>query len=618
MSNHGRSSLVPARLPWVHPQYTPNGGHASLISQLYILYTALFIDAKSPVSKGLQGYYNVSEGHDGVIKSHYQNLQDLFSHSRYSHPLTIAMAVGLLYLLLSVLWILFSDHLAVQLAADKENLILIQKYKGIGFVLLMTVLIAWLVYALRRRGHVLERALQLVRTDPITGLANRGVAEEYLAARFKDNSGDKHPCGVLLLDVRGLNRVNFSVGRSGGDRLLRMTGKRLQRLARHSDLVARLEGDRFVMVFGALDSESEALGLGARIRSAFEQSVIIDGVEIHVELRGGLAIARRDGNTPFELLDAAERALFRSKKSGHELDVANSQDLISNAGYLMQESLLRRAIREHQFSIALQPQIELDNFSLTGAEVLARWHSPERGEVSPGEFIPLAESLGLIQEITEQVFQCAEQCVRDWIDAGLPVIHICINLSGLDLKTGRILELAEHFLTRTRLPGQYLTLEITESWLMEDHNLALGLVYRLREMGVRIAIDDFGTGYSALSQLIEFPFDYVKLDRTFITGLDRQPKKIKVLTAIQRMAATLGVKTIAEGVETIDELELLEQLGFDEVQGYLLGKPVPVDTFVGRYLVSGNTAFQSMREKLEKRTAGNRRRATRIGPRLTN
>jgi EAL domain-containing protein (putative c-di-GMP-specific phosphodiesterase class I) len=261
---------------------------------------------------------------------------------------------------------------------------------------------------------------------------------------------------------------------------------------------------------------------------------------------------------------------------------------------------LRRAIREKKFTIALQPQVDLDNLTLAGAEALIRWQTPERGNIPPVEFIPLAETLGLIPEITEQVLDAVCCCIDDWNKRGLPEIRMSVNLSGIDLKSGRILDMVSDCLNLHHVPGRLITLEITETWLMEDPNLALGLIHRLRDLGPRLAIDDFGTGYSALSQLIDFPFDFVKFDRPFVSGVDHSPKKAKVLSAIQRMSSTLGAQTVAEGVETIGELAVVEELGINEAQGYLFSKPVPTAEFENTFLKPEQPLFADIREKLEK------------------
>lgn len=539
-------------------------------------------------------------------------LKHLIESGLYSRPLLLALGVGLVYLSISVAWILISDYIAARISADREALLLIQQYKGIAFVIVMTAIISWLVHTLQQRDNVLKRTLEYTRTDSLTGLANRAVAEEYLDSRLQSSTHDGFSCGVLLFDIRELSRINRSIGRTGGDQLLTEVAHRIKSKVRPADLVARLESDRFIVILGPLVTDKEALETGIRILSAFDTPILIDSVEIHVELRGGAALASRDGATTFELLDAAERALYRSKQHGHGIHLANQDDLIASADYLERENLLRHAIRERQFSIALQPQISLNNKKLVGAEALARWNCPGKGEIPPNEFIPLAESLGLIEEITQQILEAVGDCVGEWIEKDLPQLQICVNLSGLDLKSGRILEVVQSFLDRSRIPGHLLTLEITESWLMEDPNLALGLIHRLRKLGPRIAIDDFGTGYSAFSQLIDFPFDFVKFDRSLVAGVDHSPKKAKVLSAVQRMVMTLGAQTIAEGVETIGELALLEELGLDEVQGFLFDRAIPAAEFEARYLNTDEAPFMDILDRLEQYTSNNKNRAVRL------
>lgn len=544
------------------------------------------------------------------------NLRNLADSRARATTLYVAIGIGLFYLIVSVAWILFSDYFAAMLAPGREELVNIQQYKGLGFVAVMTLLITWLVYKLHHHSTVLQRALIFMRTDPVTGLANRAVAEEFLETRLQQAKNHQWTCGVLLFDIRGLNRINRSAGRHGGDMLLKETSVRINSLLRRADLAARLESDRFLIVFGSLTSNDEILTIGKRIQAAFDQPISIEEIEIHIELRGGAAVAPKDGKTVFELLDAAERALYRCKQTNRSLDLASHEDLDGNAGYLEREAELRRAIREHQFTIVLQPQIDLNSFEVIGAEVLARWHCPGRGEVPPGEFIPLAESLGLVQEITEQILLLAGECVMGWQDKGLQPLRLCVNLSGLDLKNDRILELVSTSLEQSHFPHHLLTLEITESWLMEDHNLALGLIHKLRAMGPRIAIDDFGTGYSALSQLIDFPFDYIKFDRSFISAADQLPRKAQVLMAIQRLASTLGAQTVAEGVETMDELLLLHEIGMDEAQGFLFARPLTREQFESQYLTCSQPPFHELKARIdEKHRANGNSRVMRLGAR---
>ena len=521
---------------------------------------------------------------------------------QHRKSLVVAVIVALLYLLISAVWIIFSDYAAAKLSSSQEQLLLIQQYKGLGFVSVMTLLIAWLVYNVHQRGVIMENAMQHIRTDLVTGLANRVVAEEFINNRLQSLGYSIEHCGTILFNIREFKRINLSVGRSGGDSLLYEIAQRIKKIARPTDLVARLENDRLLIVLGRLTNQRVALTVGNKIQDAFKNPVTVNGIEVQIELQGVVAMAPENGRTAFELLDASERALYRNKTKRNKayVELVSKEDLESRVGNLELEAELRRAIREKKFTIALQPQVDLDNLTLAGAEALIRWQTPERGNIPPVEFIPLAETLGLIPEITEQVLDAVCCCIDDWNKRGLPEIRMSVNLSGIDLKSGRILDMVSDCLNLHHVPGRLITLEITETWLMEDPNLALGLIHRLRDLGPRLAIDDFGTGYSALSQLIDFPFDFVKFDRPFVSGVDHSPKKAKVLSAIQRMSSTLGAQTVAEGVETIGELAVVEELGINEVQGYLFSKPVPSAEFETTFLKPEQPLFADIREKLEK------------------
>jgi len=521
---------------------------------------------------------------------------------QHRKSLVVAVIVALLYLLISAVWILFSDYAAAKLSSSQEQLLLIQQYKGLGFVSVMTLLIAWLVYNVHQRGVIMENAMQHIRTDLVTGLANRVVAEEFINNRLQSLGYSIEHCGTILFNIREFKRINLSVGRSGGDSLLYEIAQRIKKIARPTDLVARLENDRLLIVLGRLTNQRVALTVGNKIQDAFKNPVTVNGIEVQIELQGVVAMAPENGRTAFELLDASERALYRNKTKRNKayVELVSKEDLESRVGNLELEAELRRAIREKKFTIALQPQVDLDNLTLAGAEALIRWQTPERGNIPPVEFIPLAETLGLIPEITEQVLDAVCCCIDDWNKRGLPEIRMSVNLSGIDLKSGRILDMVSDCLNLHHVPGRLITLEITETWLMEDPNLALGLIHRLRDLGPRLAIDDFGTGYSALSQLIDFPFDFVKFDRPFVSGVDHSPKKAKVLSAIQRMSSTLGAQTVAEGVETIGELAVVEELGINEAQGYLFSKPVPTAEFENTFLKPEQPLFADIREKLEK------------------
>lgn len=539
----------------------------------------------------------------------------MLNHWQYNKVLLLSIGIGVFYLLLSMGWILFSDHLAIKFASSQRELEMIQQYKGLGFVAVMSLLITWLVYRIQRHGLLLKRTLHNIHTDVVTGLSNRTVAEKFMDKCLETIDKNNQSCGIILINIRGLSRINRSVGRSGGDYILFKVAQRIRKIFRPNDLIARLESNRLLVILETIDDQEEAADLAKRILEAFNRPIRINRVDVQVDLQCVLAIAPKDGRTTSELLDAGERALYRVKKSNMEANLVliNKDDLKNDSKNLELEAELRRAVHDRKLTIALQPQIRLDTFEVDGAEALVRWNSSKFGNISPAEFIPMAESLGLVQEITRQVLDNVGSCLAEWKKKDTGDINIAVNLSSLDLRSGQILEVVKSFLDRYHIPGNLITMEITETWLMEDPNIALGLIHRLRETGPRFAIDDFGTGYSALGQLIDFPFDCVKFDSSFVSGINHSPKKAKVLTAIQRLSATLGAETIAEGVETMEELALIEQIGIYGAQGFLFAKPVTPGEFETRYLNPDKPPFEEIQQELEKLKSQNPNPAIRIG-----
>lgn len=500
-------------------------------------------------------------------------------------------------------WSHYTDRLAAGLFENWIEYLRISQYKVEGFAI-AAFAIGWLILTLNKHGKALDKSLAYSLIDPLTGLSNRVAAEKYLAGLISKSSRTSACCAVILLDVHQLSRINHSLGRSSGDILLKQSAQRINFMLKQPDMVARLGGDRFLVVLNQVSGPQDALKVGMRIQQAFDSPFLISDTEIEIDMRGGIALAPNDGIASSDLIAAAERALKRNRKKGKGLDLADDEDFSRNSGALRREMQLRRAIRNQEITIALQPQIDLRTFDLVGAEALARWKVPNEAVLMPNEFIPLAESLGIIEEITKQVLSSLVHHAVDWQNRELRQIQLSVNLSGLDLKSDRIIKEIESFLRASALPPHLLTLEITESWMMDDPHLSLGLIHKLRAMGPRIAIDDFGSGFSALSQLIDFPFDYVKFDRCFVANIDKSPKKAQLLLAIQRMATTLGARTVAEGVETLGELKLLREMGIDEAQGYLFSKPMDCSDFEPRFLDPAYSPFHDYKSRLEKLGAG--------------
>ncbi|MBA1149474.1 EAL domain-containing protein, partial [Ectothiorhodospiraceae bacterium WFHF3C12] len=406
----------------------------------------------------------------------------------------VAALTGLVYLTASLAWIAFSDQLAAFLATNKQELAAYQAYKGFGFVTVMSVLVAAGAYLLEHRREQVTEILHSIRTDALTGLPVGAVAEEVIERQLERDA----PFSVLLLDVRQLARINDALGRSVCDTVIQRVAQRIRDNAGPADVVARLEGDKFIIVFPPGAGEERARGIGARICSAFSEPITVDDTEVNLDLWLAMAIAPRDGHTAAVVLDSCERALQRAKTADQVCTVFSGPGDSETRTVLKLEADLRRAIREQQFGIVLQPQIDLHTFRVVGAEALVRWHEPHRGIVSPAEFIPVAESLGLVGDITNQVLEKAVEQWSAWSRRDPEPIRLGINLSGVDLNSKRIISSVAAALNRHRMPGHYLTLEITETWLAQNPEIALSIVERLRALGAQIAVDDFGTGYSSL------------------------------------------------------------------------------------------------------------------------
>lgn len=514
----------------------------------------------------------------------------------------VALGVGSGYLAVALCWIVFSDQFVELLTTGKGELATYQTYKGLAFVAVMAGLIGIGAYVAERRREQVVRHLRSLQTDALTGLPALSVAEQRIDRQVRAGAA----FGVLVFDVRNFGRFNQGLGRGAGDALLREIAERLSACAKQEELAVRMEGDKFLVVLPAGTEEGPAVGRGADICAVLRGAVATLGTDIAMDLCVGLAMVPRDAETVSGVLDACEAALYRAKVQKAMWATAASGAESAHARSLLHlEADLRRAIRDRQFQIVLQPQLSLRSFRVIGAEALVRWHHPERGVVGPGEFIWLAESLGLITDITEQVLELGVEQWQRWPQASR--MRLGVNLSGVDLGSERIVEALTEVLGRFGLPGEQLTLEITESWLAQEPECAFRLLERMRGLGTHIAVDDFGSGYSSLAQLSRFAVDCIKIDRGFVTAAHDCPRRSAVLEAVRHLATALGTRTLAEGVETFDELLLLKRLGFDQAQGYLFGRPVPPAEFEARYLRNGLVPdFQVLRERAEVALADSR------------
>jgi diguanylate cyclase (GGDEF)-like protein len=387
---------------------------------------------------------------------------------------------------------------------------------------------------------------------------------------------------VLYLDLNRFKLVNGTLGRAVGDELLSLVSQRLRAALREQDVVGHLSGDEFAVGLFDIRQHFEASTVAQKLQAALAAPFIVQGHELRVGAGIGIAVYPQDGEDAETLLRSADIAMVRAKENAQDPDHSVAfYSLEMNAGMqqrMQTESGLRHALRNNELLVHYQPKFEIASHRLVGAEALVRWQHPVRGMVPPSEFIPLAESTGLIVQVGEWVLEqaCAQAAI--WQRAGLPPFRLAVNVSAREFTPslpGRVAET----LRRYRLDPHWLELEITESTLMHDIEHVIAIMDRISALGVALSLDDFGTGYSSLSYLKRFPIDTLKIDRSFTTGIPLDPSDCAIASTIIGMGRKLGHRVIAEGVETLEQLEFLRQAGCDEVQGYLYGKPLPAYEF---------------------------------------
>lgn len=426
--------------------------------------------------------------------------------------------------------------------------------------------------ALAQQKEAVERAKEhsdhSAHHDGLTGLPNRTYFRKALEAALA-RRGDR--VAVLCLDLDGFKNVNDKYGHEAGDQLLIEAGRRIRKCLRGTDIVARLGGDEFAVIETAVERPSDASALAKRILNALSGPFEINGRRITSGTSIGIALSPDDGLSIDELLKKSDLALYRSKNEGRGTYRFFEQEMDAR----MQERRaleldLREALDNDEFELQYQPLVNLESSAISAFEALIRWNQPVRGLVSPADFIPLAEETGIIVAIGEWVLHQACTEAASW---PLPY-GIAVNLSPIQFKSGDIVETVKNALAVSGLEAKRLELEITESVFLLNSEATLSILHRLRDLGVRIAMDDFGTGYSSLSYLQNFPFDKIKIDRSFVSNLSKGKESIAILHAITSLARTLNMTTTAEGVETKAQLDIVRGEGCTEMQGYLFSPPV--------------------------------------------
>jgi diguanylate cyclase (GGDEF)-like protein/PAS domain S-box-containing protein len=412
--------------------------------------------------------------------------------------------------------------------------------------------------------------------DELTGLANRAYFLERLGEEIEKASSAGTSLAVAFVDLDKFKQINDTRGHAVGDELLRVVAGVLRSCVRDSDVVARLGGDEFVLLLDSSTGQLTPAVLAERISQRLAEPVMLAGQQHIITGSIGLSIYPDDGQLPEELLRQADIAMYHCKGqrcSGVQFFTKDMQRRL-DARLTMEQGLLR-ALQREEFVLHFQPQVDLRSGAIIGLEALLRWQSPDLGLVPPMEFIPVAEESNLIVDIGKWVLEKTCATLRGWLDAGLPVVPVAVNIAASQFARQDFDTTVEDALGKFDIDPALLELELTESLSMGDPVGSIALMQRLRAIGIKMAIDDFGTGYSNLSYLKRFPVDRLKIDKSFTSGLATNSEDHAIVTAVISLAHSLGLKSIAEGVETEDQVRLLIAEGCDEIQGYFFSKPLP-------------------------------------------
>ena len=432
-----------------------------------------------------------------------------------------------------------------------------------------------------RTSELTELTLQLehqVYHDTLTGLANRITFDDRLQLAIDQSRRYGGNLAILFLDLDRFKVVNDTLGHAIGDKLLIQVAKRFSSCIRASDTLARLGGDEFGVLLMQINSATEAADVANKLIKAIADPIEVEGYSLHPSTSIGICLFPDDGDNAETILKNADTAMYRSKDQGYNQITFFSSEM--NAQIVRRHSLenkLRQAVREERLNIHYQPRLDTESLNIIGVEALARWTDPEEGEITPSEFIPLAEDCGLIRDIDEWVLKSACSEVLKWYGGETPQISLSVNLSPGKFIRKDLHKMVKQTLSHTGFPGSQLELEITESLFGQESEDAMGVFEQLRELGVEISVDDFGTAYSSLSRLKQRPLNTLKIDQSFVRDLGKDPDDETIVRTIITMAHNLNLKVVAEGVETEDQYNFVKQYGCDAVQGFLFGKPVPAE-----------------------------------------
>lgn len=414
--------------------------------------------------------------------------------------------------------------------------------------------------------------------DGLTDLPNRKLFYEYLTAALENASKNKSKLSVLIIDLDYFKNINDTLGYHIGDILLQQISKRLAEVLNENDVLARISGDEFSVLMPQIESNVQVYDMAETILKKLGSVFYIKEHELYVTVSVGIAFHPEDGSQTDTIMGHADSALYNAKESGR--NAYKSYSDIDNVKFIERISLakdLRTAIERNEMTVYYQPKISGDTGELIGVEALVRWMHPRKGIITPGDFIPIAEETGLIMELDKWVMKTACSQLKDYCDAVNETIRLSVNLSAYQFRHHDLVDTINSIISITGFDPHLLELEITETTAMYNLDFTIKTLEKLKKMGISISIDDFGTGYSSLSYLRYFPIHILKIDRSFISDIVKDNNTRIIVKSVIDVAHSLKLKVTAEGVETAEQLSLLRKMNCDEIQGYLISKPLPLN-----------------------------------------
>ena len=525
-----------------------------------------------------------------------QDVSAMVRQNEQYQYVVISSAIGLFLLFSSLLYV-FLNHYRIRLLNVSERLPMLAEHKFKEFYTIAAKRRKSPIFRLTDELDVVEEAAnnlarqlesfdgqiaintakleKMAMFDVLTGLPNRNMLTFQIEKQLASSIRDDRLVALMFMDLDDFKKVNDSHGHDVGDKLLKAAAMRISRPIRDSDIASRFGGDEFVILLSNIESKQHVDKVAQKIIDEFIDPIIVDGVTFYVSISIGIAITSHSRATPVELLRHADIAMYEAKaKKGAAFKVYNATMNLKVMQKVELESEAREALRDNQFSLALQPQIEMHTGKLIGFEALLRWYHPKKGHISPAQFIPLLENTSFMLELDYWVIARSTRIVRDFKNSGYPDIKIAINLSAGQFLAPTLPEFLQQQIIKNDIAPNQVCLELTETVLVSDIKRATSIMRTIREMGCMLAIDDFGTGYSSLSYLKSLPADYIKIDRSFVANIASSADDRNIVHSTISMVCNMGMQVVAEGIETSEQYELLCHFDCHIGQGYLISKPI--------------------------------------------